>query len=203
MGPRFLAQLLQWRVRIITLCTITLRTPRPSKTNRFRRSRSPMDLHRCLRFYARVLDLAKSTGQGVDRIHSHLQLTPGHHPRLCMPVDLPPLQFNSQTIPIRLGFQGNILLLRRVLGMTRHISLLPAILLLVLVTPLLILATPLLMLATLLPILVTPLLVSVTLLLGCRIHHQEGSPTSSKTLTSLTLCHQVTQDLGFSHHPTS
>ena len=93
--------------------------------------------------------------------------------------------------------------------MTRHIPLISAIPLLPLGTPLPVSDTPLPVLDTplpdldiLLPILDTPLLVGVTPLLGLRIRHR-GSPRSSTTLMFPTLRPRATQDLLFSHHPTS
>ena len=108
-----------WRQELRILLDIH----RPSTTNHSQRFRNPKGLHRCLRFCARVLELVKPMDQGVDRMDTYLQLIPGH-PRLCLLVDLPPLQSNSRITPIRLGFPGNTHLPRRVADTAHHIPLL-------------------------------------------------------------------------------
>jgi len=58
-------------------------------------------------------------------MESHLQLIPGHL-LLCLLVDPPPLRFNSRITPVRLGFLGNTIPLRRTADADRHIPLLAA-----------------------------------------------------------------------------
>jgi len=94
---------------------------RPGKiSRRFRNLRGP---RRCPRFYARVLDLVKSTGREIDQMDTHLRLILNPH-YLCLLVGLQPLQFNHQTIPIRSGFRGNTPLLHRAVDIGHRTALL-------------------------------------------------------------------------------
>ena len=103
--------------------------PRPGKTNHSRQFKCPRGPRRCLRLYVLVLDPLKPMGQKFGPMDIHLRLIPDR-PRLCSPLDHPPLQFTSQTMPTRSKIRGNILTQPLVVDTTHRIHLpIPATLL--------------------------------------------------------------------------